>query len=58
MALPTRRTERYYKLRSLTVAAFATLTVFAAGCSKEDDFTDQQRLCIAREYPSYNPKHH
>jgi hypothetical protein len=43
-------------VRLLGVLSLVTITMVIAGCSKEEDYTDQQRLCIARQYSTYDRK--
>ena len=34
----------------------ASIALFTAACSKDDGFSDQQRLCIAQKFPTYDAK--
>ena len=41
---------------ALAVSALTTLAVGVASCSKDDEYTDQQRACITRHYTNYDAK--
>jgi hypothetical protein len=41
-------------MRALSLLVLPVM--FLAGCSKEPEYTDQQRVCIAKLYSSYDAK--
>jgi hypothetical protein len=43
-------------MRLLSLSILAAITLLPAACSKEDGYTDQQRLCIAQQFPKYDNK--
>ncbi len=40
----------------LALSLLVLLAMFLAGCSKEPEYTDQERVCIAKLYSSYDAK--
>ena len=44
---------RFATLRTFSVVIAAAVVV--ASCSKEPEFTDKQRACIAQHYSKYDP---
>ena len=43
-------------MQSLGISVVATVALLFASCSKEAEYTDQQRACIAQRYPTYDSK--
>jgi len=43
-------------MKLLCIILLMTIAVFFTACSKNEDHTEQQRLCIARQYNSYDRK--
>jgi hypothetical protein len=43
-------------MRLLRFCILAAVGLYSAGCSQSDGYTDEQRLCIARQFSQYDSK--
>ena len=43
-------------MQSLGISVVATVALLFASCSKEAEYTDEQRACIAQRYTTYDSK--